>query len=474
MIFKLLLILLISFLLYSPSLFNFFSHDDFFHLKISRAENLADFVNFFNLITAPEGFGHFRPLTTQVFYSLSYIFNLNPISLHIISFIAFFAVIFLVYKTINVILKDGKTSLIGAFLYGTSSIHFGHLYYLGAFQELGFALFFFAGNLAFIKYLRTGRIRYGVLTTLAFMGTLLSKESAVIFLPTLMLVYFFVKFKESIKPKKFSLASFLVLNSLFLILYLYLHTFYYGFAKGDSYIWDFSTKVLNTIFWYGLWSFNLPEMLVDFVGPGFNVNPNLMKYYGREIIPIVVLFALLLLILCFALFQSLRGAQRRSNLLLFSIIWFLLTLLPYSFLPWHKFTFELTVPLFGIVLALSLLLRLSNKKLTVIFLFTWFTLSLLTNILTYKTHWIVSGGRAAHEVKQYIDKNYLSLVGKQIIFYDTELDKMLPWSPSQVLSQTLSGKNFFEVLYEGKIKVYYETKEEEDFTRLKSRDFLNY
>src|SRR3990172_5905967 len=117
---KLLFLFLLSFILFYRSLFNFFTNDDFFLLKISRIGSVKEFVNFFNLIQGPDGLGMYRPLTTQVYYFLDWqLFNLNPLGLHIISFLVFFGLIYLVYYLVKTITKSEKVSLTAGFLYAS-------------------------------------------------------------------------------------------------------------------------------------------------------------------------------------------------------------------------------------------------------------------------------------------------------------------------------------------------------------------
>jgi len=107
---KLSLIFLLSFVLFYPSLKFFFTHDDFFLLKISRASNFGQFLNFFNIIAAPEGLGMYRPLSMQTFYMLGInVFNLNPFWLHVISFLTFFLLTYLVFKFVEKITKNQNT-----------------------------------------------------------------------------------------------------------------------------------------------------------------------------------------------------------------------------------------------------------------------------------------------------------------------------------------------------------------------------
>ncbi len=450
------LICIISFLLYFPSTFNYFSHDDFFHLNIAKKENWE----------SSGGFGHFRPLTTQAFYSISYLFNLSPIPLHVISFIVFFAVIFVVYKLINILVEEKEIALVGTFLYATSATHFGQLYYLGAFQELGLAFFFFSGTYFFVKFLKTNLLKYGFLTTLALIGALFSKETSVMFLLALGLITLYLNFNKKIKIIKNKILIFFIFNLLLLTAYLCFRIFYYGFASGDSYIFSFSARIFNTFLWYILWSFNLPELLVDYIGPALRINSNLFLFYGKFIVPILLAFGIMVIILIKNL--------KLNALMFFCLFWFFISLGPLLFLPLHKFSYELTVPLFGFVLAVSfILVKNSSTKILIIFLSIYFLTSVLTNVLTQQTHWITQGGKVA---KKVFELKVNTKGTDTIVFYDTTGDNDLPWKPSQQLKQILSDNNFFKVFYLDKIRAVYASEkmnpEKLNGLKLRARDIL--
>ena len=68
--------------------------------------------------------------------------------------------------------------------------------------------------------------------------------------------------------------------------------------------------------------------------------------------------------------------------------------------------------------------------------------------------------------------NKISLQDKTIVFYDTEGDKKLPFSPTETLKNTLSDKNFFYVFFPNLAdKINYDGKGE---IEVKSRWFLGY
>ena len=474
----LLLILFVSFILFSPSLFTFYTHDDFFLIKISNIDTITEFINFFNLKRGPEGLGVYRPLTTQVFYFLGHaLFDKSAMGLHIISFLAFFLTIILVYKLVCRLTNNKDIAAISAFLYAVSSTHFGHLYYLATFQELGLAVFYFMSSIFFIDYLKSRNRKYYFLSFISFLLALVSKETALVIPFTHLLIFFFLKFKKESNSKLRNVILLLAPYFLIIITYFYFRIFHYGFAKGESYIWDFSSRAINTLLWYGLWSLNLPEMLVDFVGPGFKLNPKLFRFWAGDIVPIFTLFTSISIFFVYLVLRIIKKLKNSTSVFAFSFFWFLFTLVPVIFLPLHKFTFYLTVPLFAVVLLISTLLYKAKIKKFLLFLFLsiWLSLSILTLKLTHKTHWITQGAKVALSVHEYFKNTDFLDKEKKVVFYDTEKDSELPWSPTDLLKVVLSDNNYFEAYNIGVYAVYdREGGQDEGAMRIKARRFLPY
>jgi len=478
-------IFVLSLILFWPSLFAFYTNDDFFLLKISNARNLNEYFSFFDLKSPPEGLGMYRPLAMQSFFMLSWkVFNLNPLGLHLISFIFFFGLIYLVYEIIQKLTGDTGLSLLSAFFYATSATHFAHLYWLSTFQELAMGLFFLLSVFFYLRFNENKSLLLYLLSFVFFFLSLLSKETAVIIPLMLALGYVYKRFVggSRLSSKLFGLS--LLPFVLILGFYFYYRIFYYGFPKGDSYIWSVSPRVFNSLFWYGLWSLNFPEMVVDFVGPGLSINPNLFKYWSREMVPIMFLLGTLIFILIYCTVRFLKKFFLRKknlkyksysiSLFSFSLAWFLFSLIPVIFLPLHKFTYYLTIPLVGVVLLISFLLKEAKMKLLkVIICLVWISLSLMTLALTKETSWITQGEETAKRVYVFFNQNYAGVRhSKNVIFYDTEKDKDLPWSPTGVLKTVLSDNNFFEVFYP-LITAYYEDVKV-DGEKIPSRQFLGY
>ncbi len=470
------LICLFAFVMFLPSLFGFFTNDDFFHFVTSRAYNFKDFLNFFNLCYPATGFPNYRPLATQAFYFLDWrFFNLNPLPMHILLFILFFGIIILVYKIAKELTKSDKAAIITTALYALSATHFGQLYFLAT-QEIIYGFFFFLSVWFFIKYLKGEKTKLLVYSFVAFLLTLASKEPAVTLPFVLGLIYLFVwlRDKKKIKVKEIMvLAPFLAI----LVGYLYMRFFHYGFAKGDSYLWAFIPKrILNSLGWYSLWSLNLPEMLVDFVGPGLKFNPNLFRYWSSQIIPILVLFVFQIFLAAYLLVRDfLLSNKSRINIVILGVLWFVGTLIPVLFLPIHKFTFYLTVPLFGAVLVLGYLLSNSSKALGYLFLTLYLMTSLISLSLTSNVSWITRGQETAKRVYVHFLKNEKAYTQKTIAFVDTENDIVLPWSPTETVRVILSNNDFFEVFFPGEFEIIYD---KEGFAKgdikLQARQFLGY
>ncbi len=450
---KIILIILFSFIVFLPSFTNFFTHDDFFHFKISRPESIKEFASFFNPLNNPEGWNYYRPLTTQVFYFVgANILNYKPLFMHILNFFFFALVIGLVYKLIFELTQKQETALTATFLYALSSSHFSKLYFLGAHQEIGLAFNFIFSCYLFTKFLLTQENYLYRGAILLFIFSLMSKETAVVLPLVLGLIFFYLKLQNRLNFKWTKLITLLLPFAILDLIYGFFKL-QAGLPQGDSYIWDFSPRILNTLAWYGLWSLNLPEMFVDFIGPGLNINQRLFLWKPWVQI-VIVLFGLQILVLLIIFFNQLKYLFEKYITFIFGFVWFVVTLLPVVFLPWHKFVFYLTLPMIGVVFVLSQIIK--NSRLKIVFLVFFCLTSFFSLVLSYKTHWVVQGAKTARRVKDHIDNNYADIKEhKQIIFYNIQSEQDLPWLPTNNLKNALSGNNFFEVFYDGEINAVY-------------------
>jgi len=320
-----------------------------------------------------------------------------------------------------------------------------------------------------------------------FVIALMSKETAVVTPILMCLIFLYQRFSNL---KLLSIKTFFKFISPFLLVlisYLLLRIFYYGFATGDTYVWVFSVKTtLNTLGWYFLWALNLPETLLDFVGPGFKINPNLFIYWGEMFIPIFYLlgleiFGLLVLVLKSFYFRDRETITKHAGVIFFSVAWFVGSLLPVLFLPHHKYAFYLTLPLIGVSIAVSNMIVWSKVKniFVIFFMIVWVGLSALTIKHTFYTSWITQGQNISRRVYEYFLANKDSLAGRAVYFVDTEEDGNLPWSPTAVVRVALSEKNFFYTFYPEMARnvSYYGKLRPPEFENgyiIEARSFLGY
>lgn len=466
---KLLLIILLAFILFAPSLTTFFTHDDFFVMVISKAENIKDFVNFF--VISPMGWGLYRPISTQVFYYLSnLLLNMNPISMHAVLYLLFGIIIILVYKIAHYLTENSKVSLIATFLYATSASHFGQLYFIST-QEMWVGIFYFLSVWLYCKYLSgKSKINY-LLSIISFVFALLSKEVALT-LPFVLLLISIYKDKIVFRRLIVELIPF----GIIVTGYLFFRVFHFGFTSGDSYVWDYSLRVFNTIVWYFLWAINIPEMLVDFIGPGFNINPNLLLYWKKEILFIII--PTIAFIFTTLTPKGLNNLIRKNwKLSLLGIFWFVGTLITVVFLPLHKFSFYLTIPLFGLVVVLSNAYKDTGKIRVFLGLLLWLLASYFSLQLTSSTHWITRGAKIAHNVDSYFNTYPSNKLESKIHFCDNKEDTSLVWLPSTLVKGALSDKNYFIHRYGQGINVDYGlecSNNDIDGVYIRARQFIGY
>jgi hypothetical protein len=312
-------------------------------------------------------------------------FHSSPLPLRIISFITFFADIYLVGKLSNLLTKNNKIAVISLFLYAVSATHFGQLYYVGMFQELCVTFFFLLSVIFFVRCELDNKssIIVTVYSFVFFILALLSKETAVMIPFAFVAIYFYLLTAKRIDLSIRKIAIKILPFVFVLIAYLFLHFYYFGVLAGDSYVWNFSlAKLANTVTWYGVWSLGIPEMFVDFFGPGLHVNPNLFLYWSLQVIPILILFISECVLLIY-MFIKTRNSKKYI-ILLFGGLWFLITLLPVAFLPIHKFSYYLTLPLVGMVILISYLVSYQKKIIGCLFCGVWFAISLVNLNLAYK------------------------------------------------------------------------------------------
>jgi len=445
-------------ILFTPSLFNFFSADDWFHLRLGQIGDISEFLNFFSFSVTAQSASFYRPLSTQAFFfAFHSLFGLNAFFYYLFGLLLFVLILFQLKNLVSSLFP--KISPITTIvIYGFSVTNFTRLYFLSAYQELFLSLF---ALLALNAHLRS----QGKKTLLFFILALLSKETAVV-IPGLILLI-------DLYQGKLKLSRHLPLF-LFTAIYLYLRLFHFGLAEGDTYIWDFSPKMaLNTLMWYTLWSFGAPELLVDYIGGGLRPIPRF--YTDYPFFSYFILFFLLVLLTSFA-FLIFRSLKKNLRQYLFTGLFFVVPLLPVLFLPHHKFTLELGLPLVGFSLLFALVADSAKGKWGTLLLGLFLILNLSMNHLTYTRHYSVNRSRLSHRLYDYLTTQYPQYPSDPLYFTDPENAGRFEDFAKQ-LSLATSRADMFKVIYnDPNLVVYFDginqPPEEQAVTQVKAQDFF--
>ncbi len=424
----------------TPSLANFFSADDWFHLRVANINRLSEFINFFSFTKTVQTIAFYRPLPTQVFFFIfQKLFGLNPLLYHLFALLCFGFSLYLINKLAVILLSSQKKALIATLIYGFSVSNFTRLYFLSAFQEIALVSF---ACLCLLAYLNNQKWR----SLAFFILALLSKETAVV-IPLIILIIDWYRKKVELRR----------LAPYFLVLapYLYLRLFRFGGAAGETYVWNFSpVKAANTLMWYFLWSLGAPELLIDYIGSGLRPIPRFFTDYPIWWLVILGLILTNLGLLAYLLVRKIKKTDRQ--LVGFGAL-FIVSLLPVLFLPQHKFALELGLPLIWFALGISVLLH-KKGRLLVIFLFSYLALNLSMNYLTYTRHYSVGRAKISKKVFDYLTRNYpKEPTDSYFEFVNDTADYGASWGSSKQIANSIGGSELFRVFYQDpNYHVYYE------------------
>lgn len=435
------LILLLSFLVFIPAVTNFFSADDWFHLRLAQIESFRDFLNFFSFTRNPQSASFYRPLPTQFFFFIfHFLFSLNASPYYLFVLLSFIYSLYLLYHFTKKLTKKEVISLTTTIFYGFSVTNFTRLYFLSAFQEIALVIF---SLLVFINHLDNKKIK----SLLFFILALMSKETAVV-IPAI--VFLLDWSKKQFNPAK--VLPFLII----LAPYLYLRLFIFGISAGDTYIWNFSPKTtLNTLFWYVLWSLGAPELLVDYIGSGLRPIPRFFTDF--PIFSYLTLSLIASALLAFII-NAIRHINQIKRIHFFAGFLFVISLSPVIFLPQHKFTLELGLPLVGFALLLALMTKLSSWP-GKLFLISFLILNLSMNYLTFTRHYSVRRSNVARNLYEYLQHNHPKAPSKSLYF--TNPSQAGPHQDfSKQLSLVTSQSDMFKVFYQNQeYQVFYQSTE---------------
>lgn len=169
---------------FSPALWVWFYQDDFIWLGLGVGFGQDWWTVFSTLIG-----GMYRPLTLQVFFGLGrQLFDLHPAMFHAVAILVHGLNTMLAYLILRRLVRHPAAAWAGAFFFGTHYTHLAAVFWLSAFNETALVFFQFLGLWAFLRYVEADDRRYYLLSLVALVLGILSKET-IVTLPFLLGLY---------------------------------------------------------------------------------------------------------------------------------------------------------------------------------------------------------------------------------------------------------------------------------------------
>lgn len=454
--FFILLFIYILFIFKSAFSINFFQ-DDYFFLKISRANTLFDFLRFYS----PFHEYSYKPLATESFYFLFHLFDYNTVLGHFIVFTTFFIGLVFLYKIVRRLLDSDLLAKLTVFLYATSFIHVFQLYWFATFQEI--CVFTFL-SISFHSFLK----KRFILSMAFFIMALLSKETALLFVPFLVL-FVLVHNKdyfEKVKKYAIPLSGYIIIAFLFWLLFRYSLNYV---TSLDNYKITFSPKlVINNAAWYWLWAIGFPNFMPDYFKniislplPAFwkMVSSLQAKLYFSGLLVYMLSVATGTV---FLIFKS-KEIKKYALLLVYGVINFFIFLGPILFFR-HKWMIRLTMPLIFISFIEAILIYLLFIHRIRLFKYTAVILLVLYAVWNYfgirvheETSTYLLENRIFNNTQKYFTENKSEILKHDSIYFqDKTFDLPKGWNGSEKLKLSLSGESFLDYYFpESKLKVIY-------------------
>lgn len=451
-------------IIFLESFKTYFSQDDFFHLRVVMTKDLQDIPSFF--ISLQKEYAFYRPLSRETFNLLMYkTFQLNPLPFHIFNYFLIIFNTILCFLLIKKISNDKILGIFGSFLYALSTIHSIELYYLASVQTL-FATFFLLLSIYFyILFLMKKNINKYLISILFYIFALLSHETAIVLSGILFLItIFFNKHRLNYIKIFYYLIPFFLIT----IFYLFNTSLFNNLPSQKVYYPVFSVKsIINTLSWYILWSFGLSEIIVDFIGPKFQINPNLLKWYSDYIQIVISSFVVLVLSLIFFICFYRKKLFSNIYFLLIAAFSYIISLSPFLFFPNHKSSYYMSFSTIWFSFFMAVILNIVwqyqkiAKMWVILWIFLFAIISFQTNKLNELTYWAAKRSVAAEYLLKNIKKFYPN-PQKNAIFY-IKNDPEYPFitkewgSSSKQAFYILSGDDALKLAYNNPtLKVFFE------------------
>ena len=469
------LVLLTSLFLYHSSLNFYFFQDDFFEISLSKIDNFGDL---FNLFEFRSGIIDYRPISQRIYFLIfTNIFGLDPVPLRTFNYAIFLGCFLLIYKVITKISTNPKIGLLASSLWVLSSIHFMSLTWISAGYNVIGTFFWLLTSAFFLSYVKNHRLTYSerknsgihgpdeanlergrensglqargiyyILSIGFFLLTIGSFEFSVTW-PAIFGFYYLFVLKNSLTRTLKAFFPFIAIT----VIYLVLRLLFIKIPSQVEYQTTFNIESVKALFWYFLWSLNIPEEFKkQIIGNILVFNP---KFFF-EFWPLIIktFLGLLLTLLITVAVPVIRSFRKqitvKPQMIVFGIFWFIAAISPVLVLPNHTFSMYLTLSSIGLYFVLShLLVNYGLTRLVFPLILIWIATS-LTTLSFYKVNsWMIEAQRTARQANHNLKTVFPNLPHYAVVLYPLN---------SQWEQQALAQNNSIQIFYDDPtLSIYY-------------------
>ncbi|TRZ49128.1 hypothetical protein D4Q80_02565 [bacterium] len=311
------LLFIICFVIYLPSLGNSFVFDDIavivnnpFIKSLKFLPNIFTHNLYYHLIANTPGSFMYRPL--QAFtYAIDYkVWGLNPFGFHLVNVILHFINGLLVYYFLLLLFQDNKISLFSSILFLIHPIQASAVAYISGRADLLSFLFMILSAATFLKFIQARFIKLYFFSLLCAACALLSRENALSIFMLIALIIFVQKQKVA---TYLLLIPFILLNLFYLLLRLFI--FGYNDLAVPGHRLSFMLRTINFL--------NIiPRYILLLLFPH-----SLRMFHVTPFVENIFWVPLIFILLC--ILTAIRF--RNNRLVIFSLLWFIITIVPVFF-----------------------------------------------------------------------------------------------------------------------------------------------
>jgi hypothetical protein len=143
------------------------------------------------------GAGYYRPLQTVIYTVVYSVAGLSPFAFHLANLILHCLATLAIFVIALQLGAPPTLALLGAALFATHPVHTEAVSWIAGVGDVACGVFYFGSLIAFLKYLKSPKNKWIVLSVLSFAGALFSKEMAITLPAVLVLLLLFERAKDN-------------------------------------------------------------------------------------------------------------------------------------------------------------------------------------------------------------------------------------------------------------------------------------